>query len=419
MPVRLPIAKLAASAVAPLQSTPSFSNALLQSGASWPQDVNYLRDVYMEIYAIWDRIKAPEQDKELYTQTEPHLRELVLGLEDVSKELSTRTDIMRDVTNAHHDFDVAESYGKIGDYGLATVYQSYSMMKLHRILDTLTLAGNKKRGSVKKLGYGYDTCLAGDTKISLLNGTEAAIADLVGRDKFWVYSLNDKGLLRPGLGHSAYLTLKNAAILAVTLDNGEVVKCTLTHPFLMRNGEYKAAELLIPGDSLMPLYRSLSSLEAGGNEYQTTYQPGDDSWRFTHRFVEARCPKGYVRHHDDLNRFINRNVVNKECLLCAPTNHKVISVVPCGTADVYDFTVEKYHNFALSAGVFVHNSGEVFEQGGTSGNDEHLWDRGNSPEFEHTPPNPVSVAQDFEAEEEFPELAAEKHKRVEFPARTR
>lgn len=36
-------------------------------------------------------------------------------------------------------------------------------------------------------------------------------------------------------------------------------------------------------------------------------------------------------------------------------NHKVVSVEPCGQEDVYDITVDKHHNFALSAGVFVHN----------------------------------------------------------------
>jgi intein/homing endonuclease len=38
-----------------------------------------------------------------------------------------------------------------------------------------------------------------------------------------------------------------------------------------------------------------------------------------------------------------------------PYNHKVKNIEFCGCEDVYDITVEKYHNFALSAGVFVHN----------------------------------------------------------------
>lgn len=38
-------------------------------------------------------------------------------------------------------------------------------------------------------------------------------------------------------------------------------------------------------------------------------------------------------------------------------NHKVVSVESCGHEDVYDFTVDTHHNFALASGVFVHNCG--------------------------------------------------------------
>src|SRR5207237_1190856 len=41
-------------------------------------------------------------------------------------------------------------------------------------------------------------------------------------------------------------------------------------------------------------------------------------------------------------------------------NHEVVSVEMLEeTADVYDLTVEDYHNFALEAGVFVHNSARM------------------------------------------------------------
>jgi len=43
----------------------------------------------------------------------------------------------------------------------------------------------------------------------------------------------------------------------------------------------------------------------------------------------------------------------------APGNHKVVSVGPDGCADVYDISVEGTSNFALDAGVFVHNSKDV------------------------------------------------------------
>ena len=46
----------------------------------------------------------------------------------------------------------------------------------------------------------------------------------------------------------------------------------------------------------------------------------------------------------------------KNSLTEMPYNHHVVSVEPFGTADVYDMEIPETHNFALSAGVFVHNS---------------------------------------------------------------
>jgi len=158
MPVRLPIPKLAAAAVSPLTVKPNFSNALLNPAANWPQDVNYLLDTYSIIYAIWNIQKDdPVQDERIYTETEPHLRELLIGLTDVSKELSTRSDIANSVTNATHDADVAGSYARAGDWGMATVYQAYAIIKMHRVLTILVqLINSSGKRSSKKLGYGYD-----------------------------------------------------------------------------------------------------------------------------------------------------------------------------------------------------------------------------------------------------------------------
>lgn len=41
-------------------------------------------------------------------------------------------------------------------------------------------------------------------------------------------------------------------------------------------------------------------------------------------------------------------------------NHKIISIENVGYEDVYDITVDKYHNFALNSGVFVHNCGYFY-----------------------------------------------------------
>lgn len=59
----------------------------------------------------------------------------------------------------------------------------------------------------------------------------------------------------------------------------------------------------------------------------------------------------------ELQRTRSLNYWNKKRLESTEyKNHKVVSVVECGCEDVYDIrTVNKYHNFALDCGVFVHN----------------------------------------------------------------
>jgi len=170
MPIRLPIQKLAASPVTPLNTR--FKSELLHHGVDWQQDVNYLRDTYMEIYALWEATQPftheedaegnrmvsetkyePEQDQKLYQETEPLLRELILGLQGISRQRTMRTDVMRASENAQHDFETASSYAKAGDWAMATLYQSYALMKMHQLLDSLTLEVNYQ---ARKLGYGYD-----------------------------------------------------------------------------------------------------------------------------------------------------------------------------------------------------------------------------------------------------------------------
>jgi DNA gyrase subunit B len=96
----------------------------------------------------------------------------------------------------------------------------------------------------------------------------------------------------------------------VTLDNGESIRCTENHPFLMRDGTYQDAKNLQSGMSLMPLYRKQANIDTGKKtsskyKYEQIYNPGTDDWKFTHRLVTPHCASGYVRHHVDFNRFNN------------------------------------------------------------------------------------------------------------------
>jgi phage baseplate assembly protein W len=163
-----------------------------------------------------------------------------------------------------------------------------------------------------------ERCLTADTKIPLANGTESTIKDLVGKPPFWVYSFDkDLNAIVPGMA-TAYKTLENAELMEITLDNQEKVRCTPDHLWLLRNGEYCRADNLCIGDSLMPLYRHLNT-----SKYERIYQP-------------------YL--HDYRDSIFTRTIMSLVAIRKLDVKE-----------DCYDLKVEKYHNFALSAGVFVHN----------------------------------------------------------------
>jgi hypothetical protein len=255
----------------------------------------------------------------------------------------------------------------------------------------------------------WSCCFTGDTKIPLLNGTELSLKELAetyANKEFWVYSLNEKKNIVPGKASNPRLTRINAKILEIVLDNGETIRCTEDHQFLMRDNTYKSANLLRTGDSLMPLYRIQES-----HGYEKVFNPKRGMYALTHRLIlrtgfGITVAEGEVIHHKDCNKHNNspdnlstkRNVETwkKEpkscvCQICGKKlmvvghthlqkhnismkeyaslypdhandilwnkklNHVVVSVTNVGYADVYDMEVGKYHNFALSAGVFVHN----------------------------------------------------------------
>ena len=164
-------------------------------------------------------------------------------------------------------------------------------------------------------GQGNFGCFTGDTQIKLLNGTDksfAELAELPAGEVFYVYSVNADGQIVVGEGRHSRITRKDAALVEVLLDNGERIRCTPDHRFLLWSGVYKEAQHLSPQDSLMPGYFDTARLRQGQNNV-------------------AAAPE--------------------QC------SHRALAVRQIAeTADVYDITVDEHHNFLLTGGVFVHNS---------------------------------------------------------------
>ena len=153
------IQKLAASPVLPLESKFQYDNQLLH-GQSWPEDVKWLRDTYEDVALLWDELKEPSQDQLLYTRSAPKIDELVVGLSDVTKQVSSWLPLAgRLVRNAHHDYEISVRYAQSKDFSSATLYQTYALTKLHNVLEMLTNASrepSRNRFSSAKKAYGYD-----------------------------------------------------------------------------------------------------------------------------------------------------------------------------------------------------------------------------------------------------------------------
>jgi DNA gyrase subunit B len=278
-------------------------------------------------------------------------------------------------------------------------------------------------------------CFHGDTLVALADGRSLSFKKIVaeqavGKEHF-CYTVRRNGTIGIERIINPRMTKANAEVIKVTLDNGEEIVCTPDHRFMLRDGSYKAAALLTPEDSLMPLYRKLSSTKETGitiNGYEMVWNPRSDSWLFTHPEArvnhsllakqqwqdkdllqwrrektreqwtpeyrakrQAALQQTYYRktiaalkqiaiEQGDVNveayqsyrlqtkdksllrfeTFCDRYFEGDKTLAkeaVANYNHRVAKIERLDTeVDVYDIEVPHTHNFALSSGVFVHNS---------------------------------------------------------------
>ena len=228
-----------------------------------------------------------------------------------------------------------------------------------------------------------DGCFVGSTKIKTLDGRDESLDTLIeeynnGKEN-WVYSVSPEGKIVPGKITWAGYTRKNAEILDVYLDNGEVITATPDHKFILRNGTKIEAKDLQPGTSLMPLYNSVT--EEGNivfdnfeekyinfNETITKFKI-DNNINPKGIKVIKKCFKfDNLINFDDSNdywKYYKTDITNhvKSSQHQYNYNHKVVKIVyredrqTVGTLTVDgNNEYHDYHNFALTAGVFVMNS---------------------------------------------------------------
>src|SRR4030042_1271600 len=176
------------------------------------------------------------------------------------------------------------------------------------------------------MGQGNFGCFTKDTKVKLADGRALSFGQLVKEDsegkQNYTYTINNNGHIETSRIIKPRLTIKDAKIMKIVLDNGEEIRCTLNHRFMLRNGEYKEARELKSGDSLMPLYTRISTKEEYSEDlagYELILQPNDGQWIFAHNLADEfnlrnrvyAKSKGRVRHNKDFNKQ-NNNPENVE-----------------------------------------------------------------------------------------------------------
>jgi C1A family cysteine protease len=155
-------------------------------------------------------------------------------------------------------------------------------------------------------GTEWGQCLAGDTKISLLDGREVSIEELVIQNNpVWVYSYDTKeNRIVPALAIPKYSGYRDD-LIRVRLDNGESILCTSDHLWLKRDGSYRSAIDLEEGDSLMPLYRTTH------HGYEKFYSNKHrNTWITTHWMVVHDLDKRLLsRLHSDTCKQDGCNII--------------------------------------------------------------------------------------------------------------
>lgn len=273
----------------------------------------------------------------------------------------------------------------------------------------------------------YARCFRGDTRVALVDGSAPTLEDMARRaeqgEDFWGYSIGLHGqLIVTRLEAPRFIGRDN--LLEIILDNGEKIHCTPDHQFMLRNGTMRQAHELRPGASLMPLYRQTA------RGYEMVYQPLNGHLIPTHRLADDwnlrhgnyRDEPGTHRHHLDHDRRNNRpwNIVRMDetgsiraaarLLDCdrsvfrrfpeviqafkgnsnkgGKRNHKIVAIKElAGIHDVYCLTVPEAGNFALEAGVFVHNCGIIVNVTPL----EPEWEGHVTLEFSNTTPLPARI----------------------------
>jgi len=166
------------------------------------------------------------------------------------KEKIIKLPISKFIDSKYRDYAVyvLEDRGIPNFYDALTPVQRYILKNTPTsFVKTLTVVGK-----VIQDGYHHGDCLDFNTKINLADGTQITIGK-------WYENYPDAILLVKsvdenkneviGIAHSPRIGQITNEYIEIELENGEIIKCTKNHPFLV-NGEWVKAENLKSDDDI-------------------------------------------------------------------------------------------------------------------------------------------------------------------------
>jgi DNA gyrase subunit B len=171
-------------------------------------------------------------------------------------------------------------------------------------------------------------CFSGNTKVALTDGRNVTFTQLIKEHKEgkknYCYTILNNGQIGVGKITNPRKTKKKVSVIKIILDNNQEIVCTPNHLFMLNNGSYKKAKHLTKQDSLMPLYKKLSSIKDKNitiDGYEMVYDIKKKRWIFTHiladkynleRKIYKKLPESH-KHHKDFNK-LNNNPDNIEIM---------------------------------------------------------------------------------------------------------
>ena len=259
-------------------------------------------------------------------------------------------------------------------YFRTTIYEKRLILydKCDLLTEEIVNLEKESDGHINHPDNGTKGCFTGDTKISLVDGRELSLVELV--DEFnngkqnYVYSFNEKTKkVEPKLIEKAWCTLRDAPLVEVTLDNGEKLRCTPNHKFMLRDSTYCEAQNLKAGDSLMPLYRKyLTEDQSPLYEYRLYYEPMEDKWHYEHRRFcqEVLSDSKQIVHHKNCNKKDNSPC---NLIYCSKGEHQRIHAELCTGAhspeaeNKRSLSISQWHENAKGTQVYTERSKKLHD----------------------------------------------------------